>query len=57
MEQNQDKLRNAVKRRCTPQNIAAKEIGITNIYFNAWLKNHRSLGSNTISKVNDWLAK
>ena len=56
MEKNQSKLRDEVKRRCTPQNVAANQIGCTNIYLNMWLKGHRDLGENMIEKVNEWLS-
>jgi len=57
METNQDQLRKLVKRRCTQQTIAAKEIGISNIHLNYWLKGHKDLGTNTIGKVRIWLDK
>jgi len=53
--ENQNKLRSEVKRRCTPQTVAANEIGCTNIYLNMWLKGHRDLGDEMIEKVNKWL--
>ncbi len=55
METNQSKLRNQVKRRCTPQTVAANQIGCTNIYLNMWLKGHRDLGPEMTDKVIKWL--
>ena len=55
MEADQDYYRNKVKKRCTPQNVAAKEIGFTNIHLNYWLKGHKDLGPNSLLMVKAWL--
>ena len=55
MEKDQSKLRDEVKKRCTPQTVAANQIGCTNIYLNMWLKGHRDLGEDMIEKVTKWL--
>ena len=53
--ENQNEIRNKVKRRCMMQTQIAKEIGMTNIYFNSWLKGHREIGKDGIAKINKWL--
>ncbi len=55
METNQEKLRSLVRRRCTPQKEAAKEIGVTNIYLNHWLKGHRECGPVMVESINKFL--
>jgi len=55
METNQDYYRDKVKKRCTPQNIAAHEIGMSNIHLNYWLKRHKDLGSKSLAMVKSWL--
>ena len=57
MEINQDKLRERVLKRCLPQKVIAQEVGLTNIYFNYWLKSHRELGPNAIDRIEKWLEK
>jgi DNA-binding transcriptional regulator YdaS (Cro superfamily) len=55
MESNQNKLRELVRRRCTPQKEAAKEIGVTNIYLNHWLNGHRECGPSMVKSINKFL--
>lgn len=55
MENNQDELRQAVKRRCTSQKVVASAIGVSNIYFNYWIKNKRDVSEKTLQKIADWL--
>ena len=55
MQDTQETLRKKVLKRCTPQKVAAKEIGLTNIYFNKWLKGHKILSEKTVARVQNWL--
>ncbi len=57
MENNQDQLRVAVLKRCMSQKEIAKEIGVSNIYLNTWLKGKRIIGKKTVVKMEAWLGK
>ena len=56
MEQtNQDELRERAKRRCTPQKVIANRIGITNVFFNTFLRGKRNLSEKTANKLDQVL--
>ena len=55
MEKDQSKLRDKVKRRCTPQTVAANQIGCTNVWLNKWLKDRADFGPEMIEKVTKWI--
>jgi DNA-binding transcriptional regulator YdaS (Cro superfamily) len=55
METDQEKLRALVRRRCTPQKEVAKQIGVTNIYLNHWIKGHRDCGPDMVKSINEFL--
>ena len=51
----QEEIRQKVKRRCMAQTEIAREIGLTNIYFNTWLKGHREISEASIERIKKWL--
>jgi len=56
MEQtNQDKLREALLRRCMKQTEIADENKISNVYFNAFLKGKRDIGKKLVKRLWAWL--
>ena len=57
METDQDYYRDKVGMRCTKQNIAAKQIGLSSVHLNYWLKRRKKLGPSSLEKVKVWLDK
>ncbi|MCK5614203.1 hypothetical protein KAR91_70715 [Candidatus Pacearchaeota archaeon] len=51
----QDQLRVAVLNRCKSQKEIAKEIGISNIYLNTFLKKKRTISKKLAAKIQVWL--